>query len=79
MMKLIKMLTVAACAVSLLTFSAVADDKKDSKDEKLPACCAKAKADGKECTHKCCVAAKKEGKVCEKCSAKAEKKEDEKK
>jgi hypothetical protein len=37
-------------------------------DEKKLTCCEKAKADGKECTHKCCVAAKADGKVCEKCN-----------
>ena len=37
-------------------------------------CCEKAKAAGKECSHKCCVAAKKEGKVCEKCNPKKEEK-----
>lgn len=31
-------------------------------------CCAKAKAEGKECDHPCCVEARKAGKVCAKCN-----------
>jgi hypothetical protein len=85
-MKLIKLLGVTACTLALLAgpaaFGADAKDTKE-KDKKLPACCEKAKADGKECTHRCCVAAKKEGKVCEKClnasKKKAEGKKDESK
>jgi hypothetical protein len=82
-MKLIKMLTVSACVLSLLAGSALAQDKKEEKgkDSKLPACCEKAKAAGKECTHPCCVDAKKAGKTCEKCGAskKKEEKKEEKK
>ena len=37
-------------------------------------CCEKARAEGKECTHKCCVKAAKEGKTCEKCNPKKEEK-----
>ena len=37
------------------------------KEPELPGCCAKAKANGKECGHPCCVAAAKEGKLCAKC------------
>jgi len=37
-------------------------------EDKLPPCCEKAKAAGKECPHACCVKAKAEGKICEKCS-----------
>ena len=33
-------------------------------------CCDKAKAAGKECTHKCCQKAAKDGKTCEKCNPK---------
>lgn len=84
-MKLIKLLGVTACTLALLAGPAAfgADDTAKEKDKKLPACCEKAKADGKECTHRCCVAAKKEGKVCEKClnagKKKAEGKKDESK
>ena len=81
-MKLIKLLGVTVCSLALLAGPAFAADSKDTKekDKKLPACCEKAKAEGKECTHRCCVAAKKEGKVCESCSKKdAEKKKDAKK
>jgi hypothetical protein len=80
-MKLIKLLGVTACALALLAGPAFGADDKDAKDKaekKLPACCEKAKAEGKECTHRCCVAAKKEGKVCEKCM-KAGKKDETKK
>jgi hypothetical protein len=82
LMKLIKLLGVTACALALLAGPAFAADDKDAKekDKKLPSCCEKAKADGKECTHRCCVAAKKEGKTCESCAKKdAEKKKDAKK
>lgn len=65
-MKLIKILTTLAFAVSILASPAFAADA-------LPACCAKAKKEGKECTKKCCVQAKKDGKVCEKCSKKDKK------
>lgn len=76
-MKLIKLLGVTACTLALLAGPAFGADDKDAKekDKKLPACCEKAKADGKECTHRCCVAAKKEGKVCEKCLNAGKKKE----
>jgi hypothetical protein len=80
LMKLIKLLGVTACSLALLAGPAFAADDKDAKekDKKLPTCCEKAKAEGKECTHRCCVAAKKEGKVCESCTKKdAEKKKDE--
>jgi hypothetical protein len=78
-MKLIKTLSVVICALAILAGPAIAADAakdKDSKDKKLPACCEKAKAEGKECTHKCCVEAKKEGKTCEKCGKKGDKKGD---
>jgi hypothetical protein len=78
LMKLIKLLGVTACALALLAGPAFAADDKDAKEKKGPACCEKAKAEGKECAHRCCVAAKKEGKVCESCTKKdAEKKKDE--
>ena len=60
-MKLIKLLTVAAFAMAVLTGPAFAADKT---------CCEKAKEAGKECAHKCCVEAKKASKTCEKCSPK---------
>jgi hypothetical protein len=79
-MKLIKLLGVTACTLALLAGPAFAADDAKEKDKKGPACCEKAKAEGKECTHRCCVAAKKEGKVCESCTKKdAEKKKDAKK
>jgi hypothetical protein len=79
-MKLIKLLGVTACSLALLAGPAFAADDaaKDKTEKKLPACCEKAKAEGKECTHRCCVAAKKEGKTCEKCM-KAGKKDETKK
>jgi hypothetical protein len=75
-MKLIKSLTVFACAFALLAGPVLAADDAPKKDSDLPACCAKAKKAGKECTHKCCAAAAKEGKTCEKCAKKAAKKKD---
>ncbi len=66
-MKLIKLLTVAAVAFSMLAGSAMAEEKAAKKT-----CCEKAKAAGKECTHPCCVDAKKDGKTCEKCNPKKE-------
>jgi len=81
-MKLIKLLGVTACSLALLAGPAFGADDKDAKekaDKKLPACCEKAKAEGKECTHRCCVAAKKEGKVCEKCLNAGKKKDETKK
>ena len=78
-MKFIKLLSVTACALALLAGPAFGADDKDAKAEKkLPACCEKAKAAGKECTHRCCVASAKEGKACESCLKKdAAKKKDE--
>jgi hypothetical protein len=61
-----KTLTAIACAVALLGSLTIAR-AEDS-------CCDKAKAAGKECTHKCCVEAKKDGKTCEKCNPKKEEK-----
>ena len=60
-MKLIKIVVAAVFASALLAGSVLADDKT---------CCEKAKADGKDCSHKCCVDAKKDGKTCEKCNPK---------
>ena len=69
-MKLIKTLSGIACVMALLAGSAIAAEKT---------CCEKAKAAGKECTHKCCVAAHKDGKSCEKCNPnKEDMKKDEK-
>jgi hypothetical protein len=75
-MKLIKSLTVFACAFALLAGPVLAANDAPKKNAELPACCAKAKAKGKECTHKCCQAAAKDGKTCEKCAKKAAKKKD---
>ena len=58
-MKLFKTLIAAAFACALVASTALAGDKT---------CCEKAKADGKECSHKCCAAAHKDGKSCEKCN-----------
>lgn len=57
-MKFIKSLSVLAVAVALTfgTSSAFAES-----------CCVKAKAAGKDCSHKCCVDARKEEKTCDKC------------
>jgi hypothetical protein len=74
-MKLIKSLSAVACIISLLAGSALAAEKA-----KEATCCEKAKAEGKECTHKCCVAAHKDGKSCEKCNPnKEDMKKDDKK
>jgi hypothetical protein len=82
-MKLIKTLSRMACAMALLGGVALAADSTDkgkgAKEQKLPACCEKAKAEGKECTHKCCVEARKDGKICEKCAASNDKKKEDKK
>lgn len=58
-MKLFKTLMATACAGVLIAGTAWAAEKT---------CCEKAKAEGKDCTHKCCVAAHKDGKSCEKCN-----------
>jgi len=73
-MKLIKTLSAIACAVALVAGSAIAAEKAEKT------CCEKAKAEGKECTHKCCVEAHKAGKSCEKCNPNKEdlKKDDKK-
>ena len=73
-MKLIKLLTITACAFAFVVGSANAEAKAAKKT-----CCEKAKAAGKECTHPCCVEAKKDGKVCEKCNPKKDSKKTEKK
>lgn len=70
-MKLIKTLTVVACAMAFLAGSAIAEEKKEKK-----ACCEATVAAGKKCEHKCCSDAAKENKVCEKCHPK--KKDDKK-
>jgi hypothetical protein len=64
-MKLIKVLSVIACAISLMAAPAIAAEGDKAADK---TCCEKASAEGKECTHKCCVAAHKDGKSCEKCN-----------
>ncbi len=72
-MKFIKLITVTAFTMALLTGPAFAVEKTDKT------CCETAKEAGKECTHKCCVAAKKENKTCEKCNPKKDEKKVEKK
>ena len=64
-MKAIKSLIIVACAVAFLGSITLAADAP---------CCAKAKADGKTCTHECCVKAAKDGKSCEKCAPKKDEK-----
>ena len=59
-----KSITSILCAIAFLGSIALASAES---------CCDKAKAAGKDCTHKCCVAAKKDGKVCEKCNPKKDK------
>jgi hypothetical protein len=68
-MKLFKSLIAAICAMAFLASTALAEQA---------ACCKKAAADGKTCSHKCCVAAAKDGKECEKCGGKGEIKKAEK-
>jgi hypothetical protein len=79
-MKLIKLLTVAACAFALVVGSATADEKKAEKKLKgkitAGSCCDKKIKAGETCTHPCCVEATKEGKVCTKCNKQEEKKEE---
>ena len=75
-MKLIKLLTVAACAFALVAGSAMAQDKAEKAKK---TCCEKAKAKGEACSHPCCVEAAKEKKVCEKCNPKKEEKKAESK
>lgn len=77
-MKLIKSLTVFACAFALLVSVGIAEDKKEDK-EAGKSCCEKAKAKGKECSHACCVEATKAGKTCEKCNPKKDDKKEGKK
>ncbi len=79
-MKLIKLLTIVACAFSLVAGSAMGQDS-DKKEKKLKgkivegSCCDKKVKAKETCSHPCCVSAAKEGKVCEKCN-KQEKKEE---
>ena len=67
-MKLIKSLTVFACAFALVATIAMAEDKDKDAKEKTQTCCEKATAKGKDCAHPCCVEAHKAGKSCEKCN-----------
>ena len=60
-MKAIKSFTAIVAALAFLATVSFAAEQS---------CCEKAKAEGKECTHKCCQKAAKEGKVCEKCNKK---------
>ena len=62
-MKSIKSLVALACALAFLGSVSIA---------RAETCCEKAKAAGKECTHKCCQEATKAGKTCEKCNPKKE-------
>ena len=64
-MKSVKAFTAMLCAAAFMASLSLAQAET---------CCEKAKADGKECTHKCCVKAAKEGKTCEKCNPKKEEK-----
>ena len=81
-MKLIKLLTIAACSFALVSGSAIAQDAA-KKDKKLKgkivegSCCDKKIKKKETCSHPCCVEAAKEGKVCVKCN-KQEKKEESK-
>jgi len=78
-MKLIKLITITACAFALVAGSTMAQEKNAEKKLKgkivAGSCCDKKIKAGETCTHKCCVAAAKDGKVCEKCN-KVEKKEE---
>jgi hypothetical protein len=60
-----KAITAIVCALAVLGSVSLA---------RAESCCDKAKAAGKECTHKCCVEAKKAGKTCEKCNPKKDEK-----
>ena len=60
-----KAITAIVCALAVLGSVTLA---------RAESCCEKAKAAGKECTHRCCVEAKKAGKTCEKCNPKKEEK-----
>ena len=59
-MKWIKTFAAIACAFTLMTAAALADQS----------CCVKEKAKGKDCKHPCCVEAHKQAKTCEKCQPK---------
>ena len=63
-MKSIKSLIAIVAGLAILANVSLAAEKQS--------CCAKAKADGKECVHKCCKEAAKDGKTCEKCNPKKE-------
>lgn len=70
-------LIIALGVVGFVVSARAADEKKEAPADKPAKCCAKAAADGKECTHGCCVEAAKAGNNCEKCGGhgKAEKHE----
>ena len=64
-MKTIKLiLALASLSLAAGGLAFAADKPAESKPA---ACCAKATADGKTCTHECCAAAAKDGKACERC------------
>ena len=69
-------LVVIAFVAAGFTFAAEGDKKAENK---VAPCCAKAKADGKDCTHACCVEAAKEGKNCTKCGGAGDMKKKKKK
>lgn len=56
-MNITKLLTATAFAFAILSTPVFAES-----------CCDKAKAAGKECSHKCCVEAKQKGEICKKCN-----------
>jgi hypothetical protein len=56
-MNITKLIAATAFAFALLASPAFAET-----------CCEKAKAAGKDCTHKCCVEAKGKNEVCKKCN-----------
>jgi hypothetical protein len=71
-MKTLKILAALAAFAFVSTAYTSATDKP--ADTTKAACCAKAVADGKDCSHACCVEAAGAGKNCEKCGGKNTKK-----
>ena len=59
-----KSISLLALSVAFFAAGAFAADKTETK---VANCCAKAKADGKTCSHACCVEAAKAGNNCTKC------------
>ena len=58
---------ILAAFAALSIFAAGALFAADKVENKTAGCCAKAKGEGKTCTHECCVAAAKDGNNCTKC------------